>query len=169
MADWEDAVVELLRVRGVSLKRYAYLLTGNEDEADDLVQEALLRVFAGRGYRVGRDALEAYLRTVMVNLVVDTRRRGQRWLRLRHKVAVPSYVEDSVAGASAERQDARTALALLSPRQRACVILRHYDDLSVPEIAGKLGLSEGTVKRYLSDAARRLAGVMKASREGGDE
>jgi RNA polymerase sigma factor (sigma-70 family) len=162
VADWEKALTELLRVRGASLQRYACLLTGNEHEAEDVVQEALLRVFSGPGYRNGSEALgalEAYLRTVMANLVVDSRRRGQRWLR--HKVAVPASGGDSVADAGTHRQDARAALACLSPQQRACAILRYYDDLSLPEIAARLGLAEGSVKRYLSDAARRLAPMMR--------
>lgn len=167
MADWEDAVVELMQTRGIALKRYARLLTGDEHEADDVLQEALLRVFSGRGYRVKQEGLESYLHTVMANLVVDSRRRGQRWLRVRHKVATSVQSDDSLAESSADRQDAKAALAALSPQQRACSILRYYDDLSVPEIAARLGLAEGSVKRYLSDAARRLAVLMSASAKGG--
>ena len=48
------------------------------------------------------------------------------------------------------------ALALLSPRERTCVVLRHFDDLTVPQIAAATGLAEGTVKRYLSDAIVKL-------------
>ncbi|WP_284329353.1 RNA polymerase sigma factor [Demequina litorisediminis] len=58
---------------------------------------------------------------------------------------------------AAEVLDVRAALARLSPRERACIVLRFYDDLTVPAIAERLGLAEGTVKRYLSDASARLA------------
>jgi RNA polymerase sigma factor (sigma-70 family) len=53
--------------------------------------------------------------------------------------------------------EVRRALATLSPRQRACVVLRYYEDLSVVEIADELGCAEGTVKRHLADARTKLA------------
>ena len=52
------------------------------------------------------------------------------------------------------------ALASLSPRERACVVLRFYDDLTVPALADRLGISGGAAKRYLSDALHRLAGLL---------
>lgn len=54
----------------------------------------------------------------------------------------------------------RRALATLSPRERTCVVLRFYEDLTVPAIAADLSLSVGTVKRYLSDPVRRLEGAL---------
>ena len=66
---------------------------------------------------------------------------------------------DAVPSATAAAEtgiDVRAALATLRPRPRACVVLRFYDDLTVPEIAERLGLAPGTVKRYLSDAAEAL-------------
>jgi RNA polymerase sigma-70 factor (ECF subfamily) len=58
----------------------------------------------------------------------------------------------------ADRRDAdvRSALGLLSPRERACVALRYFDDLTVADIAARLGIGEGAVKRYLSDGTRKL-------------
>jgi RNA polymerase sigma-70 factor (ECF subfamily) len=52
--------------------------------------------------------------------------------------------------------DLRAGLSALSPRQRACVVLRFYEDLTVPEVARALGCGEGTVKRHLSEAMTRL-------------
>jgi RNA polymerase sigma factor (sigma-70 family) len=171
VTDWAEAMVDLLQVRGLALKRYATLLSGSEHEADDLLQEALVRVFAGRGYKVGPQALEAYLCRTMTNLVIDSRRRGQRWARVRHRFATPARDDGRLAETSADRLDARASLATLSPQQRVCAVLRYYDDLTVPEIADRLGLAEGTVKRHLSDAARRLAVLLRTSRaaEGAEE
>ena len=56
--------------------------------------------------------------------------------------------------------DVRRALAGLLPRVRTCMVLRFYDDLTVPQIAATLGLAEGTVKRYLSDGSAALAAVL---------
>ena len=56
--------------------------------------------------------------------------------------------------------DVRAALDALSPRERACVVLRFYDDLTVARIADQLSLSEGAVKRYLSDGVHRMEGLL---------
>ncbi|OLE22675.1 MAG: hypothetical protein AUG49_18260 [Catenulispora sp. 13_1_20CM_3_70_7] len=76
MTDWADTMAGLLRARGPALRRYAVLLSGSEHEADDVLQEALLRVFAGRGYKVGPEALEAYLYRTMAKA---RRRPSPRW------------------------------------------------------------------------------------------
>lgn len=154
MADWERAFRALLATRGDALRGYAYLLTGDAASAGDLVQEALTRVFGRR--RVGEDIdqLEAYVRRAMLNQYVDSRRRLKRWNATRHLlVDPPQHDDDRLAVAD----DVRTALATLSPRQRACVVLRYYEDLTVAEVAEELGCAEGTVKRHLADARAKLA------------
>jgi RNA polymerase sigma-70 factor (ECF subfamily) len=52
--------------------------------------------------------------------------------------------------------DVRAALRELPPREQVCIVLRFFDDLTVPQVAARLGLAEGTVKRYLADARARL-------------
>lgn len=85
---------------------------------------------------------------------VDSRRRLKRWNATRHLlVDLPHHDEDRVAVAD----EVRRALGTLSPRQRACVVLRYYEDLTVTEIADELGCAEGTVKRHLADARAKLA------------
>lgn len=161
MADWESAFDELVAVRGPALRGYAYLLTGDATTAADLVQEALLRVF-GR-LRVGRDIeqLEGYLRRVILNLYVDDRRRAKKWRETRHLLVEPDSQSEDLATTSTVRQ----ALSDLSPKQRACVVLRYYEDLTVPEIADQLGCAEGTVKRHLADARSRLAAQLGVTEE----
>ena len=154
MADWEHAFRELLAVRGASLRAYAYLLTGESAAAADLVQDALLRVFSR--LRVGGDVerLESYVRRAMLNQYVDGRRRARLWRANRHLLVDPvEHHDDDHTLADEVRQ----ALATLSPKQRACVVLRYYEDLSVLEIADQLECAEGTVKRHLSDARAKLA------------
>ncbi|MGY4770856.1 SigE family RNA polymerase sigma factor [Kribbella sp. CWNU-51] len=154
MADWEHVFRELLAARGASLRAYAYLLTGEPAAAADLVQDALLRVFCR--LRVGDDIaeLEGYVRRAMLNQFVDGRRRARLWRANRHLLVDPVVHHDDD---HALADEVRQALAALSPKQRASVVLRYYEDLSVLEIADQLGCAEGTVKRHLADARTKLA------------
>ena len=153
---WAPVLDRLVRERRPALVRYAALLTGGDlRDADDLVQEALVRTFSrGRPLREV-EAAEAYVRQAILRVFVDGYRRRQHWQRLRPLVGVPDAVPSATAAAETGI-DVRAALATLRPRPRACVVLRFYDDLTVPEIAERLGLAPGTVKRYLSDAAEAL-------------
>ena len=164
MGRWEPVLTDLVRHRGGSLVRYATLLCGDPREAEDLVQDALVRVFtAGRHSQVGGpgdlgalEHAEAYVRRVVLNLYLDGYRRRRRWLAVRHLLGG----QDSTAGpdqAGPERLDLDSALAALPPRQRACVVLRFYADLTVEQIADDLGVTAGTVKRHLHDANASLA------------
>lgn len=156
---WEDDLDELARTRGPALVGYGYLLTGELHAAQDLVQDALVRTFAR--HRAGADAerLESYVRQAMLNIYRDAYRKRRTWFGVR-----PLVAERAVYGppdvVAAEKVDVHNALARLSPRERACVVLRHYEDLTVPEIAARLDVSEGAVKRYLSDARARLGPLL---------
>lgn len=165
MADWKSAFDELVAVRGPALRGYAYLLTGEAASAADLVQEALLRVF-GR-LRVGNDIeqLEGYVRRVILNLYVDDRRRAKKWRETRHLLVEPDDQHREGDDTWATTHTVRRALSDLSPKQRACVVLRYYEDLTVPEIADQLGCAEGTVKRHLADARSRLAAQLGVTEE----
>lgn len=154
----EDPLTELARTRGSALVGYAYLLTGDRAAAEDLVQEAFVRVFSRRrGAPVER--WEPYVRRAVLSVFLDDRRRAARRRDRDHLLRPTSLAPDDVAGAG-EQLDIERALATLPSRERACVVLRYHDDLTVPEIAADLGLSPGTVKRYLHDAAARLAPIL---------
>ena len=84
LESWEQTLADLARVRGAALKRHAFLLCGDDAQADDLVQEALVRAFT-RPLRVpGPGAAEAYVRVIMANLFIDGARRHSRWRRTIH-------------------------------------------------------------------------------------
>jgi RNA polymerase sigma factor (sigma-70 family) len=156
---WEQVLDELVRTRGRALVRYATLLTGDEREGEDLVQDALVRCFAqGRPLR-DPGAAEAYVRRAVLSIFLDGYRRKARWTAVRHLLARDDAAADHEP-ASTARLDVQTALLTLRPRLRACVVLRFYDDLTVPEIARRLEVSDGTVKRYLFDAIGQLESLL---------
>ncbi|PZF81064.1 sigma-70 family RNA polymerase sigma factor [Jiangella anatolica] len=165
MAGWERVLADLAETRGQALLRYAYLLTGDGAEAADLVQEALLRTFGRTTRGLTLESAEAYVRRAILTLHIDGRRRSGRWARVRHLVATRD-VSDGPERAVVDGADLRSALAALSPRQRACVVLHYYEDLSVAQVADVLGCAPGAVKRHLSDARARLEPLLDDSREG---
>lgn len=155
-AHWEQVVTRLVAERGDALTRYAYFVSGSRDDAADLVQDALVKTF-GRlrnGYSVA--SAEGYVRRAILNTYIDSGRRTTRWRKIAHLTAV-SDVADSGSADSESRIDLHEELRKLTPRERACLVLRYYDDLKVDDIAATLELSSGTVKRYLSDGLAKMA------------
>lgn len=153
---WEQVVTRLVAGRGDSLRRYAYLLCDDADDAADLVQDALVKTF-GRlrnGFTVA--SAEAYVRKAVLNTYLDGGRRRTLWRRIAHLAAVPEE-QESAAPATDVRIDLLGQLRGLAPRERACIVLRYYEDLKVDDIAAELEISPGAVKRYLSDALGKLA------------
>jgi RNA polymerase sigma-70 factor (sigma-E family) len=162
---WEQTLTDLASGRGAALKRHAFLLCGDEAQADDLVQEALVRAFTRplRALRPG--AAEAYVRVIMLNLFIDGARRRSRWSRVAPLLR-PAGMTPDPADQVSDRDAMLTALRSLSPRQRACVVLRYYEDLPVAEVAAVLGLGEGTVKRYLHEAISLVAEQLSRAESG---
>lgn len=160
---WQEEMEVFARERGPALVGYAHLLTGDVHGARDLVQEAFVRTFSRRRSGWEIDRLEAYTRRTVVNLYLDDYRRRRAWLDRRHLVPAPSSppTPESVTATA----DLDAALARLTPRQRACVVLRYVEDLSVGDVANALGLSDGAVKRYLFDARARLGAELDDGEE----
>lgn len=156
---WQDDVDALARERGPALLAYAYLLTGDRVAAQDLVQDAFVRTFVRLRAGHDPDRLESYVRRAILNGARDGYRRRRTFLGARSRLAArPDAPPDLVA---AEHADLERALAQLSPRERTCVVLRHLEDLSVAETAALLELSQGAVKRYLSDARAKLSRLLE--------
>lgn len=154
--EWESVVTRLVTERGEALTTYAYLISGSRDDASDLVQDALVKTF-GRlrnGFTIA--SAEAYVRRAILNTYLDSGRRTSRWRKIAHLQATPD-VDDSRDIEVQSRVDLQAELMKLRPRERACVVLRYYEDLKVDDIAEWLGISSGAVKRYLSDGLARLA------------
>lgn len=144
--------------RAPGLRRKAYLLCGDWDAADDLVQEALIAVYKSWP-RVARGSnVDAYANRVLVHKFIDDTRRP--WRRVSVRADVPER-DDPSAARDLERiegQDAplNKALANLPAQQRAVLVLRYTDDLTVDEIARAMDLPSGTVKSRLSRGVEAL-------------
>jgi RNA polymerase sigma-70 factor (sigma-E family) len=153
---------EFVRRSSGSLLRTGYLLAGDRGHAEDLLQDALLRT--ARNWRTARAAPEAYARRVLVNLTRD------RWRALKRRPAEDltacsdqgAAVADP-ATAWADRHVIAASIWLLPEQQRAVVVLRLWDEMSVRETAELLGISEGTVKSYTSRAVARLRELLSTS------
>jgi RNA polymerase sigma factor (sigma-70 family) len=159
---WEKIVRELVERRGDELTRYAYLVCGDPDDARDLVQDALVKTFGRLRNGFSVSSAEAYVRRAILNGYLDRGRRATRWRSVAHLAAQPEEAEPDTPDVE-RRLDLRGELAALSPRERACVVLRFYDDLKVDDIAAALGISPGAVKRYLSDGLGKLQASLTPS------
>jgi RNA polymerase sigma-70 factor (sigma-E family) len=140
-AAWEAHRAPLLRL--------AVLLTGSQEAAEDLVQEAFVRA-ADQLRSLAPDAVRSYLRATVLNLWRKRVRRLSLERRVRLNPAPPSEV------AFEERDAVWAAIRRLPPRRRACLVLRYYEDLSERETADLLGCSIGTVKSQTHKALQTL-------------
>jgi RNA polymerase sigma-70 factor (sigma-E family) len=152
----DDTFSEFVRVHRRQFLARACALTGNPDDAEDLLQVALLRLHRYWGSVRGRDepaVVAAYLHRTLITV-----RRSQ----LRRRVAefpaarVPDRTGPDHAEAVAVRQAVREALGRLPNRQRAVLRLRYLEDQTCPQVAARLGVSTGTIKSTCSRALARL-------------
>jgi len=129
----------------------------DRNAAEDLVQEAFIRLARG-GHRI-RDASKApaYLRSIVLNLARDHNRRGLMSLRHHLPQDDQAAVEDEITLRD-DQQHVIDALRELPHRQRDCIVLRYYDDLGIDDIAATLGISRNSVKTHLGRALRTLEG-----------
>ena len=153
MSDRDDFESFVAARRGALLKS-AYLLTGSHEDAEDLVQTALIKVVP-RWPRIA-DHPEPYVRQVLARESIN------RWRRRRWREVATDRLPDAPVtdDDGSEREALRAALLTLSPRQRAVVVLRYYEDLTERETAHRLGLSLGTVKSYAKEGLERLRKVV---------
>lgn len=147
--DREQEFSDFFLARGPALRRTAYLIVRDWHTAEDLTQQAFVKLYAAWP-RVRRDSVEAYARKVVVNQCLSHLRR--------HRPETPTdHLPERPAAAPHDSHDNRldlgAALALLAPRQRAIIALRFLDDLAVTDVAAALGIADGTVK---SQTARAL-------------
>lgn len=152
----DDEYTEFVHAAWPGLYRTAYLMLGDHQLAEDLTQAALAKTYGSWRKVKDRAAAPAYARVVLANTAASWFRK-RSWRNERPTATLP---DTAVEHDPSTRPAVVEALATLAPRQRAVVVLRYYDDLSVREVAQALGISEGTVKSQTSDALTRLRAVL---------
>ncbi|MFZ9042099.1 MAG: RNA polymerase sigma factor [Ilumatobacteraceae bacterium] len=155
--DADAAIAAMYREHARSLVRLARLFVDHRDAAEDIVQEAFIRMARSLDRVREPSNAAAYLRSIVLNLARDHNRRGL--LSLRHRLPSndldPGGVDETVV-VDDERRRVVEAVRRLPRRQRDCVALRYLMDLSVAEIAQTLDLSENSVKTHLKRGLARL-------------
>lgn len=159
MSRWQDLVEQLLEDRGTRLVAYASLLVGRDGDAEDLVHDAIVKVFSRPRPLRTVDEAEAYVRSAMPSIVIDRARSASS----KRRALIRGFEREATVADCEAGLDVRAALRALPAREQVCVVLRFFDDLTVPQVAARLGLAEGTVKRYLADARARLLPLLDAT------
>ncbi len=153
MADDEEFDLFVLGT-AARLRRAARAITLDPSRADDLVQHALEKTYLHWGRARGEPY--AYARRTMVNAATDWWRRSGRRERLVDAVPEGGPDADSTADTVTDRLVLHQALARLTRKERAVVVLRYYDDLTEEQTARELGVAVGTVKSTCHRALRKL-------------
>jgi RNA polymerase sigma factor (sigma-70 family) len=159
----EDLVVRLFHAEGPSLVRLARLFVDDRDAAEDLVQEAFLRLAQHAGRIDSIDRAPAYLRSIVLNLARDHNRRGL--VSLRHHQTRNRDVDVDVTAPDAmvrseEHRRVIESVRQLPVRQRDCIALRYFEEMPLDEIATTLGVSVNSVKTHLRRAMARLGQML---------
>ena len=164
-ADVDTFVVAMYQEHGRSLVRMARLFVDDRNAAEDLVQEAFIRL-ARSAHRIKDDRkAAAYLRSIVLNLARDHNRRGLVSLRHRLPLDDTEASTEDIVVLTEEHQQVVDALRELPHRQRDCLVLRYFEQLGVDEIAGTLGISRNSVKTHLTRGMRALEGLLTATTE----
>lgn len=149
---------EFVAARSAALFRAAFLMVGDHQLAEDLVQEALTKTYAAWPRLRDINNADAYTRKAITTTAISWWRR-KSWRNERPHDLVP---EPSTGRAQpdteefAERDWLWSELQALPPRQRAAIVLRYYEDLTEQQTADAMGCSVGTVKSQVFDGLKRL-------------
>ncbi len=162
----ESEYVAYVTARLPSLRRVAAQLAGDAFRGDDLVQQAITKLYLHWRRAAQASNLDAYVYRILVRVFLDERRLG--WAAVRLGTGAADRPDTSTVDIE-DRLLLREALAALPPRQRAAVVLRYLADLPVDEVAGILGVSPGTVKSQTHDALAALRRQLAAGTNHSDE
>jgi RNA polymerase sigma factor, sigma-70 family len=164
-----DAIVRLLREIETDVYRTAYYILGNEQDAMDASQEALLRIYTKIGSYEQKAKFKTWVQRIVTNVCIDKFRRARPTVSIEeHNMVFSSRtdVEDEVMSTYVAK-DIRDAIDRLPAHHRAVVVLRYLQDFSYNEIADSLNLPLNTVKSYLFRARQQLQTLLQDYQKGG--
>jgi RNA polymerase sigma-70 factor (sigma-E family) len=150
MTDRDTAFADYFAARSDAMRRTAYLLCGDWHRAEDLVQVMFTKLYLAWQRITRHEALDAYARQTLVRTFLSERKLG--WFRKENVTHEPADIAVT-GGGPEDRMVLLDALRKVPPGQRAVLVLRYWEDMSVDETAKVLKCSTGTVK---SQAARGL-------------
>jgi RNA polymerase sigma-70 factor (sigma-E family) len=160
-AEPDDLVSGLFRTHGLALVRVATLLLGDQQSAEDVVQDAFFGLYRGLPGMRDRSKALPYLRASVINGSRSVLRARKRALMRRVPHDPPVWSAESAAMAGEDRKALLAAVATLPRRSREVLALRYYLDLADHEIAAALGVSRATVSSTASRALAKLARELK--------
>ncbi len=149
-----ESFEDFVHARANALLRYGFVLTGNPHDAEDLLQEGLIRLRRAWPRVQNKNDPEQYVRTTMARMHISL------WRKLRRERLFGVLPDRGHTDAELTRINDDSglwqALASLPRKQRAVLVLRYYEELSDGEIAELLGISRGTVRSQISRALEKL-------------
>ena len=148
------AFSEFVEARSHALLRTAYLMVGDHQLAQDLLQEALIKTLIAWPKLRDPAKVDAYVRRIIVTTSITWRRR--RSFHERPVDVLPNVSGNDQAEALATHQVLIAQLRQLPPRQRAAIVLRYYEDLTESQTAEAMGCSVGAVKSHVSIGLGKL-------------
>ncbi|MGW6278464.1 SigE family RNA polymerase sigma factor [Kribbella sp. NPDC055071] len=159
----ETEFTEFVVVAARRMRRTAYLMCGDRHQAEDAVQDALVRIYRRWSHLRRSEGLMGYAHRAVVTAVLDqSRRRWRREVVREVDAIVVTEPYDAVAVVD-NRAVVVQALSALPARQRACVVLRYYADFSIEQTADALGIGAGSVKSQTSRGLAQLRGMLAVS------
>ena len=157
----EAAFSEFVEARSSALFRTGYLMVGDHQLAQDLLQEALVKTLIAWPRLRDHANVEAYTRRIVVTTSISWRRR--RSFHERPTGTLPERVAPDAVEAVVTHDAVIAALLTVPPRQRAAIVLRYYEDLTEAQTAEVMGCSVGAVKSQVAAGLKRLRGVLGRS------
>lgn len=164
-----DALITLLREIESHVYRTAYYILGNEQDAMDAAQEALIRIYTKINSYEEKAQFKTWVQRIVTNLCIDKFRRTKPAVSIEEhdmNFSAPTSVEDEVMSTYIAK-DIREAIDKLPEHHRSVVVLRYLQDFSYNEIAESLDLPINTVKSYLFRARQQLQSTLRDYQKGG--
>jgi RNA polymerase sigma-70 factor (ECF subfamily) len=159
------AMQQLVEAFGQRLTRSAYLLCGNENEAQDLAQDTFVEAFRSAHRFQGRSSVYTWLHSILLNLTRHYRRKRKKLIYdnelAAQEISAPEE-HPSALDVDCAATELAQALQRLSEPHREVLVLRYYERLQIAEIAQSLGVSPGTVKSRVHYAIQEMQKLLPA-------